>query len=119
MACSHFTYIQPDLHVGTLESPGNAVGITAGYGLGDLDDIGVGLRAPGRSRLFASAYPAELLLGTLSLTGVSVCRDVKLTTHLQLVPMSRKRVSILHSPYVFMVQGLVKHKDNFAFLART
>jgi hypothetical protein len=43
-------------------------------------------------------------------------RDVKLTTHLHLVPRSKNEWSYTSTPqYVFMEWCLVKHRDNFTF----
>jgi hypothetical protein len=61
-----------------------AVGIATGYG---LDDRGVGIRVPVESRIFSSPRRPDRFWGPHS-------RGVKLTTHLQLVPRSKKYGSI-------------------------
>jgi hypothetical protein len=65
-------------------SQDSAVGIASGYGLGDQ---GVGVRVPVGSRIFSTL--SRPVLG------------VKVTTHLQLVPRSRKCGSIHPSPIRF------------------
>jgi hypothetical protein len=94
-------------------SRGGLVGIATGYG---LDDRGVGVRVQAESRIFTSPYPPDRLWGPPKLlsNGYRVVfpqgksgKAVKLTTHFQLVPRSRKRESIKHSPYVFMEQCLI------------
>jgi hypothetical protein len=78
--------------------------IATGY---RLDIQGVGVRVPVGARIFTSPCCPDRLWGPPSLLSNGSrqlsCRDVKLTTHLQLVPRSRKRGSIhpLHA-YAFM-----------------
>jgi hypothetical protein len=87
----------------------SAVGITTGYG---LEDRGVGVRVPVGSRIFSSPRSPDLLCGPPNLLfngyrglfpwGLSG-RGVKLTTHLKLVPESRKvhLLVYIHSPIRF------------------
>jgi hypothetical protein len=83
-------------------SRGSAVGITTAYG---LDDRGFGVRVPVVSRIFSSPYRPDRLWGRPSLLSNGYRelflreesgKGVKLTTHIQLVPGSRKRGS-MHS----------------------
>jgi hypothetical protein len=78
------------------DSRDSAVGIAAGYG---LDDQEVGVQVPVGSRFFTSPCYPERLWGPLSLISNGyrglfprgwTGRGVKLTTHLHLVPRSRK-----------------------------
>jgi hypothetical protein len=78
---------------------GSAVGIATGYGLGDR---GVGDRVAVGSTIFTSPYcQTGSGVHTNSYSIGKVGRIVKLTTHRQLVPRSRKRGSIhplFHTP---------------------
>jgi hypothetical protein len=84
--------------------PDSVVSISTGYG---LDDQGVGVRVPVGSRIFSSRRP-DRLWGPQNLLfngcrglvpqGQSA-RGVELTTHLQLVPRSRKCESVHPLPY--------------------
>jgi hypothetical protein len=86
----------------------SVVGIATSYG---LDDQGVGVRVPVGSGIFSSPNRPDRLWGRPNLLsngyrglfprGLS-SRGVKLTTHLQLVPRSRKCGSIHSIPYAFM-----------------
>jgi hypothetical protein len=80
-------------------------GIAIGYG---LDDHGVGVPDPVGVRIFTSPCGPDRLWGPSSLlsNGYRVFfsrgytrRDVKLTTHLKLVPRSRKRGFINPLPH--------------------
>jgi hypothetical protein len=82
----------------------SAVGIATGYG---LDARGVGVRVPVGSRIFSSPLRPDRLWGPSSLLasygrlfprGYSG-QAMKLTTHLPLVPRSRKRGSINPLPH--------------------
>jgi hypothetical protein len=87
-------------NVETNISRGSSVGVATAYGLVDKK---VGVRVPILSRMIASPYRPDRLLGPPDLLpnehkglfsrGYSV-RGVKLTSHLQLEPKSRKRRSI-------------------------
>jgi hypothetical protein len=58
--------------------------------------------------------PIQWVSGDLSLGWSG--RDVKLTTHLHLVPRWKNAWSYTSTPqYVFMAWCLVKHRDNFTF----
>jgi hypothetical protein len=77
----------------------SVVGIATGYG---LDDRGVGVRVPVGSRIFTSRSRPNWLWGSTYYsmgTGDKAAGGVKLTTHLQLVPRSRKRASIHPLPH--------------------
>jgi hypothetical protein len=84
---------------------GGVVGIATVYG---LDDRGVGVRVPVGSRIFSSPSCPDRLWGPPNLLpneyrgffprGKAGGRGVKLTTHLKLLPRSRKCGSIHHSP---------------------
>jgi hypothetical protein len=86
-----------------LGSRGSVVGIATGYG---LNGRGVGVRVPEGSRIFPSPRRLDRLWGPPSLLyygyrglflGGYSGRGVKLTTHLQLVPRSRKH-PLPHTP---------------------
>jgi hypothetical protein len=102
----------------TIKGRGSAVGI--GYG---LDDRGIGVRVPVGPRIFTPPYRPDRLWGPPSLlyNGYralfpGVKRQEREADHSpRLVPRSRKRGSIHPLPHVFMVECLVKHRDNFAF----
>jgi hypothetical protein len=54
-----------------------------------------------------------------SYPGAKATGDVKLTTHLYLVPMSRMRGAIYQLPqYVFTAWYLVKHMEDFAVIVK-
>jgi hypothetical protein len=78
-----------------LSSDARVVGIATGYG---LDDQGVGVRVPVGARIFSSQRRPNLLWAPLSLISSGYRglfpRGVKLTTHFQLVPRSKKCGSI-------------------------
>jgi hypothetical protein len=100
----YYIHIFP-LFIWELGSRDSAVGIATGYG---LDDRGIGIQVPAESRIFSSPRrpdrlwdPPNLLSnGYLQLfpRGLSG-RGVKLITHLQLVPKSRKYGSIHPLPH--------------------
>jgi hypothetical protein len=104
---NYFYNIQVPLGDGAWGGP---VGIATGYG---LDDRGVGVRVPVGSGIFISPYrpdrlwgPPILLLSNGHRVGESLelmYEDVKVITHIQTVPRSRKRGSIHpHPSYVFI-----------------
>jgi hypothetical protein len=76
-----------------------AVGIATGYG---LDDRGVGVWVPVGSRILSSPRRQDRLWGSPNLLSNGYRglfpRGVKLTTHLHLIPRSRKYVSLIHYP---------------------
>jgi hypothetical protein len=91
-------------------------GIVTGYG---LDDQEVGVRVPVGAKIFSFPCRPDWFWGPPSLVSKGYRgysgRGVKLTTHLQLVPMSRKHGSIHplpHSPS-WRSSYLVKRRDNF------
>jgi hypothetical protein len=86
------------------DSRDSVVGIATGYG---LDDRGVGVRVPVRSRIFSSPRHPERFWGPPNLISNGYRglfprrengRGVRLTIHLQLVPRSRKCELYIHSP---------------------
>jgi hypothetical protein len=90
-----------DLHILCSLPIAQSVGIATGYG---LDDREVRVRVPLVSRIFSSPRRPDRIWGPPNLLfygyrGLfpreSSGRDVKLTTHLQLLPRSRKCGSIL------------------------
>jgi hypothetical protein len=86
------TYLSTDTTL--LRSRVNAVGIATGYG---LDDRGIGVRVPAGLGIFSSLRRPDRLWGPLLL--FNGYRSEKLTTHLQLVPRSRKHGSIHPVPH--------------------
>jgi hypothetical protein len=102
----------------------SVVGIVNAYG---LDDRGVGVRIPVWSRILTSPHHQNRLWGLPNLLfneyqrlfprGESG-RRVKLTTHLELVPRSRKHGSIHPLPHTpsWRNAELVRHSDTFSFL---
>jgi hypothetical protein len=104
-----------------IQSRDSAVDIAIGYG---LDGRGVGDRVQVGSRILSFPHRPERFWGPLSLLsngykGLFPLRGVKLTTHLQLLPRSRIRGSILvhtlpHTPSWRSAQ-LIKHRDNITF----
>jgi hypothetical protein len=82
-------------------SQDRAVGIATGYG---LDDGGVQDRVPEGLKIFFSTSRPDRFRGSPNLlSNWKSGRGQKMTTHLQLVPMSRKRGSIHQLPlYAFM-----------------
>jgi hypothetical protein len=94
-----------------LHSRDSVVSIATGYG---LDDRGVGVRVPVGSRIFCSPCPPDRFWGPTSLVpngyrglfprGHS-SRSVRLTTHFQPVPRSRKYGSI--HPLPICLHGVV------------
>jgi hypothetical protein len=107
--CSIWFYILVhsfEIHIDYVRYIGrdSAGGIATGYG---LTDLGVGVRVPVLSIIFTSPCCPDRLWGQTSLLsngyrglfprGYSG-RSVKLTTHLQLVPRSRKVGLYIHSP---------------------
>jgi hypothetical protein len=88
------------IHYSLTMSRDSAVGIATGYG---LDDREVGVRVPVGSRILSSPRRPDQLWEPTRLLSNGYWwlfpwgwsgRGVKLTTHLQLVPRSRKRGSI-------------------------
>jgi hypothetical protein len=86
------------------KSRDSAVGIATGYGLDDRD---IGVRVQVGSRIFPSPRRSDRLWGPHNFLSNGYWglfprgqsgRDVKLTTHLQLVPRSRKVDLYIHSP---------------------
>jgi hypothetical protein len=102
-----FNWINPS------KSRVSAVGIVTGY---DLDDREVGVRVPVGSRIFYLPYHPDLIWHSSNLLynghrglfprGQSG-RRVKLTTHLQLVPRSRKRGSMNPLPHSLRLHDVV------------
>jgi hypothetical protein len=99
-----------------------AVGIATGY---ELHDRGVGVRVPVGSRIFSIPQRPDRFWGSPSLLSngyrVQSGRGVKQTTHLQLVPRSRKHGSIhplRHTPSWSNAE-LVKHRVKFTFLIKS
>jgi hypothetical protein len=95
------------LEFAVTKSRDSVIGIAIGYG---LDDWRVGVRVPVGSRMFSSPCRPHWLWSPLSLLSNGYRRlfprrlsgrDVKLTTHLQIVPKSKKCGSI-HPSYAFM-----------------
>jgi hypothetical protein len=96
----------------------SVVGIATSYG---LDDRGVGVRVPVGSRIFSSPRRPDRLWGPPSLLSNGYWglfprgwsdRGVKLTTHLELVPMSRKcgsKHQLPHTPSWRSVYLLKNH----------
>jgi hypothetical protein len=84
----------------------STVGIATGYW---LEDQGVGVRVPVGSRIFSSTYFPERAWGLPSLVSNGYreifLRGVKLTTHLQIVPRSRKRESIYSLSHTSLWRG--------------
>jgi hypothetical protein len=116
-------FLATDFNIGTitvLGSRDSVIGIATGYG---RDDGGVGVRIPVGSRIFSSKSRPDRLWCPPSLLSNryrgllfpgSSGRGVKLTTHLQLVPRSRKYGSIYpltHTPS-WRSASLVRHRDN-------
>jgi hypothetical protein len=100
----------------------SAVGIATGYGLVDWrgGGWGVGVRVPARSRIFSYQRRVDRLWGPPNLL-FNGCRGVKLTTHLQLLPRSRKCGSmhpLLSMPSLHNDQ-LVRDRDNFTYVYRS
>jgi hypothetical protein len=88
-----------------LRSRGSAVGTTTGYG---LDDRGVGVSVPVRSRIFSSPCRPNSFCGPTSLLSNRYQKlfpqgksgwGVKLIIPLQLLPTSRERGSIQALPH--------------------
>jgi hypothetical protein len=86
----------------------SVVGIATGY---SLEDRGFGVRVPVASRIFSSPRRRERFWGPPSLLSIGYRgpsprrysgRVMKLTTHLQIVPRSRKCGSVHPPPYAFM-----------------
>jgi hypothetical protein len=76
------------------KSRDSAVGIATGYG---LDDQEVGVRVLLEARIFTSPFLPDRLWGPPSLlSSGGEAAGVQLTTHLQLVPRSSKRVGSIH-----------------------
>jgi hypothetical protein len=103
----------------------SAVGIAISYW---LDDQGFVLRVPMGSRIFTSPCRSDRLWGLPNHLSNWYCglfprrwsgRGVKLTTHLQLVPRSRKRGSIQPLPYTpsWPSAYWIKHRYNIIFSA--
>jgi hypothetical protein len=91
-------------------------GIAVVYG---LEERRVGVRVPVGARIFSCLRRPDRLWGPPSLVSIGYRgqsgRGVKVTTHLQLVPMSRIRGSIHPLPNTpsWRISQLVKHRDNF------
>jgi hypothetical protein len=79
----------------------SVVGIATGYG---RDDRGIGVRVPVMSRISSSPKCPDRILAPPSLLANGFRGqsdwDVELTTHLQLVPRSRKRGSMNALPHM-------------------
>jgi hypothetical protein len=107
-----------------MESRDSIVGLMTGYW---LDDRCVGVRVPVGLRIFSSPRRPDRLWDPPSLLSNGYRglfprgqsgQGVKLTTHLQLVPRSRKRGSIHPLPHTpsWRRAWLVKRRDNVTFL---
>jgi hypothetical protein len=101
----------------------SAVGMATACG---LDDRGVEVRVPVGPRIFTSPYCPDRLWGPTSLLsygyrgpfpGVKAVRGVKLPTHIQLLPKSRKRGSIHPLPHTssWYSAYLVKDRGSVTF----
>jgi hypothetical protein len=101
------------LHVRSRDS---SVGIATGY---ELEDWGVGVRAPVGSRIFSSPNRSDRLWGPPNLQSNGYRRlfhrGLKLTTHLQLLP--RSRIAELYIHFSIRLHGVVlkfvDDRDNF------
>jgi hypothetical protein len=105
----HFCILTPPPHnveiIQALWSRGSSVGIINGYG---LDGWGVGVPSPGGVKFFSFPRCPDRFWGPLSLLSIGYRelvprrqsgRNVKLITHLQLVPISRMHGSIHPFPH--------------------
>jgi hypothetical protein len=104
------------------KSPDSSVGIALGYG---LDDRGSRVQFPAGTGNFSlhhrvqngsGAHPASYPTGTRVFPWEKSGRDVKLTTHLHLVPRPRIRGAIPPLPTTPPWRGTqLKYRDNFTF----
>jgi hypothetical protein len=106
VGCNRLTPYNPNVENSVNMSRDSSVGIATGYG---LDGQGGGSSSPGRVNNFHLSISSRPALGSTqppikwvpgSLSRGKSGRGVKLTTHLQLVPRSRKFGSIHPLPYL-------------------
>jgi hypothetical protein len=93
-----------------------SVGIATGYG---LDDRGFRVRVPVGSRVFSSRL--DRLRGSLTFLCTELVPGVKRqgreadNSHPASAEMKKIWIYASTSPYAFMAQCLIKHRDNFNF----